>query len=74
MLVLIYTTATAEYVDAKSQDDECKCEVLPTGEKICDPIDCQLTIKLEKHIDYQVIITTIQVMKTRRVRMKSANA
>ena len=54
MLVLILCyTATAEYDDTKSQDEECKCIDLPTGEKICDPIDCQLTIKLEKHIiDY----------------------
>ena len=52
VLILYYNNiATAEY-DTKSQDDECKCEVLPTGEKICDPIGCQLTIKLEKHIDY----------------------
>ena len=44
-IVLIYTIyiAAAEYGDTKSQDDECKCELLPTGEKICDPIDCQLT-------------------------------
>ena len=31
--------------DAKSQDDECKCVDLPNGERICDPIDCQLTTK-----------------------------
>ena len=29
----------------KSQDEECKCIKLPTGEKIRDPIGCQLTIK-----------------------------
>ena len=29
----------------KSQDEECKCVDLPSGERICDPIDCQLTIK-----------------------------
>ena len=51
VVLILYYTATAEY-DTKSQDDECKCVDLPTGEKICDPIDCQLTIKLEKHIDY----------------------
>ena len=29
----------------KTQDEECKCVDLPTGERICDPIDSQLTIK-----------------------------
>ena len=71
VVLILYYTATAEY-DTKSQDDECKCVDLPTGEKICDPIDCQLTIKLESILT--IIITTIQVMKTRRDRMKSANA
>ena len=42
VILILYYIATAEY-DTKSQDDECKCELLPTGEKICDPIDCQLT-------------------------------
>ena len=27
---------------AKSQDEECICLDLPNGERICDPIDCQL--------------------------------
>ena len=27
---------------AKSQGDDCRCETLPTGEKICDPYGCKL--------------------------------
>lgn len=26
----------------KGQTEDCKCVDLPTGERICDPIDCEL--------------------------------
>ena len=47
----------------KTQDEECKCVDLPTGERICDPIDSQLTIKeaMLYILTAIIIIITIQV-------------
>ena len=37
MQILMYCVGAA-----KGQTDDCKCVDLPSGERLCDPIDCEL--------------------------------
>ena len=42
MQIVNVCTGAADMGNTKSQTEDCKCVDLPNGERICDPIDCEL--------------------------------